>query len=513
MQNNVYIQFSVSALEIFLQDKRSIPSGNQNYIFARFTFASVWDGLNKIAILSKDGFDPVHVPIDDDVAQIPNEFMDDPGEIIVSVFAGNRRTVNNATIIISQSGFLEGTPLQPPEPNYEYVQTPGNSIPLIRESDDEEFQYFARNEWRTIKTDIDHEISIGIEEAPADDQLYGRKNEQWEVVPETPAHSVDLMFFGIENGRPVATHISPAEAQTILPSGSYFPASPGTWHNIIVFTLADDLKGLELEFIPGNSFTAKFWIRSDMLRNAAQFRLQATDVITGYSLATGTSSVDLGQTGELQPVIITGLYDMPAVVPSENIRMTLQVLTPLFGVQFGLFSIPPNEISFISRLVSGTIVSIPDEEEENVQKTTPTVYHANLSIVGSEIIIPLSIFDNEEVQIYLRYKYSTATEISISIKSAHTSNRVDMKRSTQWGTVYVEGSTIDDMLITSNYQSIDTIVYNQSVEMHKIWIRLKDYSDTDIWSIYEVNCFCSANGARTDIWVNPIYQGYSDDWK
>lgn len=149
MQNNVYIQFSVSALEIFLQDRRPIPSGNQNYIFARFAFAPNWDGMDKVAIFSKDGFDTIHVPIVDDMAQIPNDFMAEIGTIIVSVFAGDRRTVNSATIEVIQGGFLEGSPLQPPMTNYEYVQTPGSSITLIRE-EDETFQYFARGEWQTI---------------------------------------------------------------------------------------------------------------------------------------------------------------------------------------------------------------------------------------------------------------------------------------------------------------------------------------------------------------------------
>lgn len=168
-----------------------------------------------------------------------------------------------------------------------------------------------------------------------------------------PTSSVALMFFGVEDGNPVATHTSPIEEQVILNSGSYISANPGIWHDVRVFALGKDLQGSELEFIPGNLFTAKFWIRSDISRNNAQFRLRATNATTGDSLATGTTSVDLGQTGELQPVIITGIYEMPAVVLSEDIRMTLQVLTPEFGIQIGIFSIPPNEISYISRLISG----------------------------------------------------------------------------------------------------------------------------------------------------------------
>lgn len=167
--------------------------------------------------------------------------------------------------------------------------------------------------------------------------------------------SVSLMFFVSEDGVPVASHRAPLTPQTIMPI-RYIPAVPGTWHDVVVFTLGRDLQNIELEFIPGNSFTAKFWISSDIARNNAQFRLRATNAQTDELLATGTVSVDLGTTGVPSPVIITGLYETPAVVVSDDIRMTLQVLTPEFGVQISLISVPPNEVSYISRLISGQMI-------------------------------------------------------------------------------------------------------------------------------------------------------------
>lgn len=166
---------------------------------------------------------------------------------------------------------------------------------------------------------------------------------------------INLMFFVNEDGIPVASHHAPTTEQILIPTGRFFPAEPATWHNLISFTLGRDFQGLDLEFIPDidNTFTAKFWIISDIERNNAQFRLRATDIRTNTSLAVGTVSLNLGTTGLISPVIITGIYEALAVVPAEDIQMTLQVLSPLFGVQLGLVSRPPNETSYLTRLIPG----------------------------------------------------------------------------------------------------------------------------------------------------------------
>lgn len=194
----------------------------------------------------------------------------------------------------------------------------------------------------------------GIPEAPEDGTLYGRKNKEWEPVPEVPTAAAELLFFGVEDGAPVATHAEPTEAQTIMAMRS-IPANPGVWTDVmpVPFTLSESLYGTEFEFIPDNTFKAVFWARSNLARNGALFRLRATDILTGESLALGTASVDLGNQGILQPIIIQGIYETPSIVLAENIRMTLQVQSPLFEVQMGLFSIPPNEKSYIARLISG----------------------------------------------------------------------------------------------------------------------------------------------------------------
>lgn len=167
--------------------------------------------------------------------------------------------------------------------------------------------------------------------------------------------AAELLFFGVDDvGNPVASHTAPDAPQTIMPI-THISANPGVWHDILTFTIDESMHGAEFDFIPETSFTAKFWVRSDMARTGALFRLRAKNARTSESLAVGTASVNLGQTGDLQPVIITGIYETPAVVLAEDIRMTLQVQSPLFGVQIGLFSVPPNEISYLSRLISGGV--------------------------------------------------------------------------------------------------------------------------------------------------------------
>lgn len=211
----------------------------------------------------------------------------------------------------------------------------------------------------------------GISHAPSNDKIHGSRNNTWVEIPEAPATSADLMFFVLEDGAPVANHTTPTTQQTILPV-TYFPASPGTWHDIITFSIGKDLIDAEFEFIPGNSFTAKLWIGSDMARDNVQFRLSATDISTDALLAVGTVAADIGATGIPFPVLITGVYETPAVVNGSDIRMTLQILTPQFGVQIGVTSNPPNEISYIARLISGTAIPGPQGPQGEQGPQGPT---------------------------------------------------------------------------------------------------------------------------------------------
>lgn len=97
-----------------------------------------------------------HVPIADGVCQVPNEFLIDVGHITVSVFGGDRRTVNTVQIEVVKSGYADGEPPEPPIPGNYHVQSP--NISLLR-TDAGTFQYFD-GEWRSVEADMS-----GVDEA------------------------------------------------------------------------------------------------------------------------------------------------------------------------------------------------------------------------------------------------------------------------------------------------------------------------------------------------------------
>jgi hypothetical protein len=147
--NNIYLDVAVNDLRI-LEVMQSIPSGNRNYIYLRFRFSNTWVGLTKTAIFSKDKADTAHVIIEDDTCLIPAVFMADPGRLSVSVFAGDRRTVNAVSINITQSGYQDGEPPLPPAPPSVYVQSPDGSVPFIK-AEDGAVEFFYEGKWHTVK--------------------------------------------------------------------------------------------------------------------------------------------------------------------------------------------------------------------------------------------------------------------------------------------------------------------------------------------------------------------------
>lgn len=149
MSNKIFIPFTVDSLSIRRTDNRTVPNNNQNYIYARFDFNGSWHGLNKIAIFSRRNAEAIHVPIIDGMCRFPNSFLTDIGIIEVSIYAGDRRTVNVETVEITQSGYKEGSPEIPPEPGSVYVQSPDSTIPFIRYRDGI-FEYFTDDMWKAI---------------------------------------------------------------------------------------------------------------------------------------------------------------------------------------------------------------------------------------------------------------------------------------------------------------------------------------------------------------------------
>lgn len=131
---------------------------------------------------------------------------------------------------------------------------------------------------------------------------------------------------------------------------------------------------------------------------------------------------------------------------------------------------------------------------------TPTVYHTNLSTSGSSYDIVI-----KNVVYHLQ---ASAGTIALSLRSTGSSILADVKRSSQYDATGIEGSSLNGVTLTTTNQSLDSIIYDNSNEMHRTWIRQRD-PITNLWSLYEVDLFPSDNGARTDIWVYKIYENAS----
>ena len=160
--NDILIKFDVARFVVSRIDKFSIPHMTQNYVYAQFSFDESWQGLTlKTAILSKGGV-VLHLPLDENnMTYVPNEFLEEPGTIVVSVYAGDKRTVNEAHIQVIRGGYIDEIPPPPPKPHYTFVKTPENSVPFLREADDE-IEYFSteKDEWRAVVRKDDLELGV-----------------------------------------------------------------------------------------------------------------------------------------------------------------------------------------------------------------------------------------------------------------------------------------------------------------------------------------------------------------
>jgi len=86
--------------------------------------------------------------------------------------------------------------------------------------------------------------------------------------------------------------------------------------------------------------------------------------------------------------------------------------------------------------------------------------------------------------------------------------KYDYRRFTSYdGLGGTQGQFTDDGSLTTRTPGDDAI-YQNSREMHRAWIRIQNPAST-LWSLYEVNLYPSANGARTTVWVNVIEEGVS----
>lgn len=131
----------------------------------------------------------------------------------------------------------------------------------------------------------------------------------------------------------------------------------------------------------------------------------------------------------------------------------------------------------------------------------PKIYHTRISMSGDsyEVIVGNVVYFLQHV---------SAGIFSLSIRSSGKSFLVDVKRTSQYDLTGVEGSTFNSLTLNTTNQSLDAVIYTNSNEMHRTWIRQQD-PDTNLWSLHEVNLFPSSNGNRIDIWVYKIYEDIS----
>ena len=118
-----------------------------------------------------------------------------------------------------------------------------------------------------------------------------------------------------------------------------------------------------------------------------------------------------------------------------------------------------------------------------------TEYHADLSAVGSELVIPLK-------DLTLTYQTTSATALRITMapRDAAAQVLVDLRRTSIYNGSTVETSTLNGTSVSSR-TVVDEIVYTNSQETHQMVLRQQD-PVSKLWSLCEIRSFLSAGGAR-----------------
>lgn len=130
----------------------------------------------------------------------------------------------------------------------------------------------------------------------------------------------------------------------------------------------------------------------------------------------------------------------------------------------------------------------------------PNLYHADLSTAGKQIEIPLAFLTppTGSPRVTIKLAYATPETVSIALKA--TGNPVT-----------VDFFSLDNTKLSTNYVSAGEIM-NQSNQSFHTWIRIKHPLD-NTWWLYELTVSVSAKGARTDIWIIPLYENSAIEWK
>lgn len=121
-----------------------------------------------------------------------------------------------------------------------------------------------------------------------------------------------------------------------------------------------------------------------------------------------------------------------------------------------------------------------------------TEYHADLSTVGSALVMPL-----KDLVLTYQSTSSTALRITVAPVDAAAPVLVDVRR-----TSIYNGSTVETLTLNGSTVSgrtvLDDIVYTNSQESHTMVLRQQDPT-TKLWSLCEIHFFLSGGGARVSV--------------
>ena len=205
--NHFQIDLDINQFIIKRTSYEKISTCNRSRIYVSFCFDSPWSSVEKVAVFNKKNHRIIEVPIINNCCLIPAELMTQVGVIKVSVDGGRIRTLNHVEIeVIKCSCQIHK--------NSTVIKSPDSSIRYIRQKNSH-FEYYAQGRWHKIENNPDiipgdlisadenndlilgsdcklfvsNETRSGIEEAPIDGKLYGRKNGGWEEI-ETSSSGV-----------------------------------------------------------------------------------------------------------------------------------------------------------------------------------------------------------------------------------------------------------------------------------------------------------------------------------
>lgn len=110
--------FRVRNQQIERLESNLVVSGSKNYLYAKFTFTKEWNGLTKTAVFKREEDEEGYlVVLNNDVALIPWEVLQNEGIFYVSVFGGDLITVNKARVVVEESGYVDGGQPSDPTPD------------------------------------------------------------------------------------------------------------------------------------------------------------------------------------------------------------------------------------------------------------------------------------------------------------------------------------------------------------------------------------------------------------